>query len=324
MTKLHHANDPKTTAGEAGTKGQRRQAPSWFHFIGEQADTKAALGRAGTAKAYRAALSSFARYRGGRDMAINDIGADDMAMYEAWLRSRGLKRNSSSCYLRTMRTLYRRAAGQGLATGADVFGRVFTGFARTSKRAISLEAVRAISGLSLPEGSALAFARDVFMLSLYLQGMASVDMAYLRKADIRGRLLQYDRRKTRQTLSVGWAEPMQAIVDRWARQAEGSPYLLPIISRCDGTERRQYERMEHNVNRNLKRVGQMAGVGLPLTTYVARLTWASAMRDLGFDLALVSRGLGHESLSTTQVYLATIDTAAVARANGKLMACITG
>lgn len=50
-----------------------------------------------------------------------------------------------------------------------------------------------------------------------------------------------------------------------------------------------------------------------------RHTWASAMRDMGCDLSLISKGLGHESLKTTQIYLSTIDTSAVAKANRKMM-----
>ena len=53
--------------------------------------------------------------------------------------------------------------------------------------------------------------------------------------------------------------------------------------------------------------------------YIARHTWASTMRDMGFDLSIVSRGLGHESLKTTQIYLSTIDTASVMKANRKMI-----
>ena len=149
--------------------------------------------------------------------------------------------------------------------------------------------------------------------------MAFVDMAYLRKTDIRSGQLQYVRKKTRQTLTVGWERAMQDIVDRYSALTRNTPYLLPIITRQDGTERRQYERMEHNVNRNLKKIGEMAGLHIPLTTYVARHTWASSMRDMGNDISIISRGLGHENIKTTQIYLSTIDTATVMKANKRMI-----
>lgn len=299
-----------------------RQLPpyqTWFNFIQDMAAKKMQLGRHGTAKTYRDALSSFARFRDGKDIAPEALDNETMTMYEAWLKTNGLKRNSSSCYMRTLRTLYRKAVEMNLTTDKDIFRNVFTGFAKTAKRAIPLETVREIRLLPLPEGSPLAFARDMFMLSIYLQGMSFIDLAYLKKSDIKNGLLQYDRKKTRQSLSIGWEKPMQTIVSEYAGYTKDSPYLLPIITRTDGTERQQYEKAEHSVNRNLKRIGEMAGLQIPLTTYVARHTWASCMRDLGYDLSIVSTGLGHESLKTTQIYLSTIDTTAVIKANKKMI-----
>ena len=252
-------------------------------------------------------------------MATDALDKETIAQYEAWLRSCGLKRNSSSCYLRSLRTLYRKAVEMGLTTDIGIFRHVFTGFAKTAKRAIPLESVRTIRLLPLPCHSPLAFARDMFILSIYLQGMAFVDLAYLRKSDIRNGVLQYNRKKTRQSLSIGWEPSMQAIVEEYAHLTVGSPYLLPIITRTDGTERRQYEKAEHNINRNLKKIGRMAGLCIPLTTYVARHTWASTMRDMGYDLSIVSTGLGHENLKTTQIYLSSIDTMAVTKANKKMI-----
>lgn len=302
----------------------RRLPPctTWFGFISAMTAKKTMIGRHGTAKTYRDALASFARFRSGGDMMIETLDADTINQYEAWLKGRGVKRNSSSCYLRTLRTLYRKAADMGLTADNDIFRHVFTGFAKTQKRAIPLDSIRDIRRLRLNGGSPLAFARDMFMLCVYLQGISFVDMAYLKKKDIRNGLLQYSRKKTGQTLTIRWETAMQDIVDEYAHLTEGSPYLLPIITRHDGTERRQYERMEHNVNRNLKKIGEMAGLQIPLTTYVARHTWASTMRDLGYDLSIVSKGLGHENLKTTQIYLSTIDTTAVAKANMSMISKI--
>lgn len=293
--------------------------PTWFGFLLDMAALKAKVGRSGTAKTYRDALSSFARFRHGTDITLDELNAEMMTLYEAWMKSRGLKRNSSSCYLRTLRTLYRKAVEMGLTADKGIFRHVFTGFAKTSKRAIPLESIRAIRLLRLPEGSPLTFARDMFILSIYLQGISFVDLAYLRKSDIRNGILQYDRKKTRQSLSIGWEPSMQAIVEEYAHLTVGSPYLLPIITRTDGTERRQYEKAEHNINRNLKKIGRMAGLCIPLTTYVARHTWASTMRDMGYDLSIVSTGLGHDSLKTTQIYLSSIDTTVVMEANKKMI-----
>ena len=292
---------------------------TWFSFIHGMVAKKLRIGRIGTAKTYRDALMSFSRFRNGEDLTIDALDAETMNLYEAWLKGRGVKRNSSSCYLRTLRTLYRKAVETGLTTDKHIFRHVFTGFAKTAKRAIPLGSLRAIRQLQLSEGSAIAFARDLFMLIVYLQGISFVDLAYLKKDDIRNGQLHYSRKKTGQELTIGWESVMQDIVDNYIHLTKGSPYLLPIITKTDGTERRQYERMEHKVNYYLKKIGTMVGLQASLTTYTGRHTWASILRDMGTSLSVISKGLGHESLKTTQIYLSSIDMEGVVKANRKMI-----
>lgn len=295
------------------------ECPTFFNFIRSMVAKKTAAKRDGTAKTYRDSLASFSSFRNGKDITFNDLNEDIINQYEAWMKNKGLKRNSSSCYLRTFKTLYLKAVEFGLTDDRDIFRHVFTGFATTTKRAISIDAIKAIRKLNLKDGSPLAFTRDMFMLSLYLQGMAFVDIAYLKKSDIRNGQLQYSRRKTGQALTVSWEKPMQEIVDAYSHLTKDTPYLLPIITKQDGTERKQYEKAEHNVNRNLKKIGEMAGLHIPLTTYVARHSWASIMRDMGNDITVVGKGLGHSDIKTTQIYLSTIDNSTVMRANKRFL-----
>lgn len=128
-------------------------------------------------------------------------------------------------------------------------------------------------------------------------------------------MLVYCRRKTNQQLIVEWESEQQEIVERYAHQTESSPYMLPIINKVDGTEYRQYQRMQENVNRALKRIGNMIGLKMPLTTYVARHSWASMARDMNIPIPIISEGMGHQSYKTTQVYLNSIDTSRINKAN---------
>ena len=84
-----------------------RRAPqyqTWFSFIRNMTEKKVRIGRHGTAKTYRDALVSFTRFRNGKDMDINALNVEIINQYEAWLKERGVRRNSSSCYMRTLRT----------------------------------------------------------------------------------------------------------------------------------------------------------------------------------------------------------------------------
>ncbi len=70
------------------------------------------------------------------------------------------------------------------------------------KRAVSADVIRLIRDIDLRLHPALDLARDLFMFSFYTRGMSFVDMAYLRKSDLRNGILSYRRRKHNRQLFV--------------------------------------------------------------------------------------------------------------------------
>ena len=98
-----------------------------------------------------------------------------------------------------------------------------------------------------------------------------------------------------------------------------SDYLLPIIRNPGTNERYTYRNAGYNINHNLKRIAEMIGVPIPLTLYVARHSWASAAKAKGIPLSVISEGMGHDSEATTQIYLASLDTTAVDKANSLIL-----
>ena len=288
-------------------------AASLFDFMSETIVAKEDMAKWRTAEAYRSALRSFQQFRKAADIPLPEIDSRLMAAYEAWLGSHGLCPNSRSFYLRILRAVYNRAVEQGLTPQRFPFKYTYTGVERTHKRAIELSTMRKIKELELRNGSTLELARDMFLFSFYTRGMAFVDMAYLRKQDLRGDTLYYRRQKTGQQMMVHWETQMQAVVDKYA--VPSSPFLLPIIHTQGQDERKQYLYASHNINRSLKKIGKQLNLPAPLTMYVARHAWASIARSKNVPLSVISEGMGHDSEATTRIYLATLDAIAVDNAN---------
>ncbi len=290
-----------------------------FMFLREQVTKKEWMRRQGTSVTYSNAYRRFKEFRNGADLAFDELTPHMMERYEAWLVNRQLKRNTISFYLRTLSTLLCKAVDDGLLADRNLFGRVHLSYIKTQKRAISAAELQSIRRLQLPEDSALSFARDVFMFSFYMRGMSFVDIAFLRKSDLRNGLVGYCRKKTNQHLTVAWEEEQREIVERYRHLTKDTPYMLPVIRKTDGTEYSQYWRMRENVNRSLRKIGKMIGLKIPLTTYVARHTWASIARDMDISISVISEGMGHNSLRTTQVYLSSIDMSRINEANRKII-----
>lgn len=276
------------------------------------------LGKIRTAETYTATLNSFRRFRQNQDLPLSDINADIMLSYEAYLKGNGVSSNTSSFYMRNLRAAYNRAVEKNLVDQKFPFKHVYTGVDRTEKRAIPIQAVRKIKEMDLSVSSASDFARDMFLFSFYMRGMSFVDMAYLRKKDLHDGILTYCRRKTGQRLSIKWEKCMQDIIDKYDTMR--SEYLLPVIKTdCGVEERKQYINATHNINRSLKVIGKRLGLSVPLTMYVARHTWASIARSKNVPLSVISEGMGHDSESTTRIYLASLDTDVIDKANGLII-----
>ncbi len=277
-------------------------------------------GKIRTSETYAAALRSFRKFRKDEDIMLDCINSEVMEAYEAWHRSRGVAPNTVSFYTRILRAVYNRAIEDGIIENRNPFRHVYTGIDKTVKRALPLQTIKKIKALDLSLHPTLDYARDMFMLSFMLRGMSFVDMAYLRKTDLSNGYITYRRRKTGQQLTVKWTKDMQLILDKYPENASG--YLLPIVRNPGTNERYTYRNASYNINRSLKAVAKMAGVAIPLTLYVARHSWASAAKSKGIPLGIISEGMGHDSETTTQIYLASLDTSAVDKANSLILLSI--
>ncbi len=276
------------------------------------------IGRERLAETYTSSVNSFMRFRGGRgDVAMGEMDGGMMAAYEAYLRRTGVVANTSSFYMRNLRAIYNRAVECGLTADRAPFRHVYTGIGRTAKRAVPPIVISRIKALDLPPQSPLGQARDLFMFSFYTRGMSFIDMAYLQKKDLRDGILAYRRQKTDQQLFIKWEQPMQDIIDR--HPTPGSPYLLPIITATGGGRRRQYLNAIHLINSRLKVIGRRVKSPVTLSTYVARHGWASIAKSRNVPLAVISEAMGHDSESTTRIYLATLDSTPVDEANRQVI-----
>lgn len=274
-------------------------------------------GKVRTAETYRATLNSFKRFREDEDIMIDCITADMMESYEAWLRNRGLIPNTVSFYTRILRAVYNRAVEQDIIENRNPFRHVYTGIDKTVKRALPLAVIKQIKALDLSVQSKLDYARDIFMISFFLRGMSFIDMAFLRKTDLRNGYVTYRRRKTGQKLVIEWTKEMQAIRDKYPDNT--SDYLLPIIKTPTPNERSTYRNVGYAINHNLKIIAEKVGITIPLTLYVARHSWASAAKAKGIPLSVISEGMGHDSEATTQIYLSSLDNTVVDRANAQIL-----
>lgn len=248
---------------------------------------------------------------------LDCLNSKVMESYEAWHHNRGVTPNTISFYTRILRAVYNRAVEEDVIENRNPFRHVYTGIDKTTKRALPLDMIKKIKELDLSLNPSLDFARDMFMISFYLRGMSFIDMAYLKKSDLKKGYVTYRRHKTGQQLTIEWTNDMQLVLYKYPENK--SDYLLPIIKSSGINERCAYRNVGYNINRGLKQISNMLSLKFRLTMYVARHSWASAAKVKGIPLSVISEGMGHDSETTTQIYLASLDTSIVDRANAVIL-----
>ena len=298
---------------------ERSTAVSLFGFMTSTINNLRDLGKERTAETYQASLNRFMRFRDGADLPVDGLNRTILMRYEGYLKEQGLALNTVSFYMRILRAVYNRAVDAGLAEPRNPFRHVYTGVEKTKKRAIPVKTIKRLRLMNLAEEPAAELSRDMFLFSFFTRGMSFVDMAYLRKTDLRNGHLTYRRRKTDQQLTMKWEPCMEKIVEKYA--VEDSEYMLPFIKTRENS-RRQYQNGLHFVNYHLHNLAQRLKLDCPLTMYVARHSWASAAKAKNIPISVISQALGHESESTTQIYLAALETSVVDRANRKIIGLI--
>lgn len=282
-------------------------------------------GRYSTAGLYNSAINSFLRFTGDTSITFEALSPGLIKEYEQALTIEGRRHNTISAYMRMFRSISHQAAEQGIPFShkvEDLFSFVFTGYEPTAKRAISPALIRRLANLDLEDKPQLRFSRDMFLLSFYLRGIPFVDLIHLRKTDVKYNTIYYYRQKTKQQLVVH-IEPYAALILKKYRNKEASsPYLLPILSLTGEGRYRQYKSALRLYNEHLHQLSKTLHLSIPLTSYVARHSWATTAKRKGIPISLISESLGHTSEKVTHVYLASFNDNAMSKANRKIIETI--
>lgn len=291
----------------------------FFQLVAERIKNFSRKGKYKTAANYRCALKQFMAFRQGLPISIMDISTCIMKDYQDFLVQKGLKMNTISLYMRMLRAAYNYAWDDDfIENERRPFRKVFTGQEKTRKRALSQKVVRQIVNIHLND-PALEFVRDLFLFSIYMQGMPFVDMAYLKKCQLQNGYIVYRRRKTNQTLKVKIVPLAQKIIDRYETKGGEFSYLFPILSDGHRDTPIVYASALRLYNKRLERISKLINLNEPLTSYVSRHTWASLARACGISDTIISEAMGHTNIETTTIYLAALDTDIIATANEKLI-----
>lgn len=264
---------------------------------------------------YRTAMRSFVNAVG--NVSLSAVTPETVELYQRYLKARGISQNTASCYNRCLRAIYNRAVSDGLVANRHPFASAFTGKMKTSKRSISRESLVKLRATDLSDSSALESTRDYFMFSFYAMGMPFIDIAYLRKSQIHGDMLVYDRHKTGRNIRVPLGDDALGIIEKYSLCSK--VYVFPILTATDEPSAyKEYCTRLNAFNRSLKLLATATGINTRLSSYTNRHSWASMAYRLNVPLHVISQALGHARPDITMTYIRELDDSLMREENEKV------
>jgi integrase/recombinase XerD len=268
-------------------------------------------GRIGTAVSYQCAKRSLDEFK--NDLRLADITPALLNKYENWMLEAGNSSTTVGIYLRSLRTIFNRA---DVDKSLYPFGtdkskyKIPTG--RNIKKALTIEEVSRIFKYEVVPGSITEMAKDYWIFIYLCNGLNVKDLCLLKRKDINGDFLSFERAKTKRTrkdgnrISVSLKPEAKAIIKKWGqRSISPDSYVFPHLhkSMTPERERQIVQQLTHVINRHMKEIAKDQKIKKEVTTYFARHSFATVLKRSGASIEFISEALGHSDVKTTKNYL---------------------
>lgn len=262
--------------------------------------------KVGNAIVYQTAVNRLISFANFTELTFEQINYRLLENFKNKLVSDGVKPNTISNYFRTLRAIFNKAIKEKLVSKDAYY---FTDIAfkpeRTAKRAITKEEIIKFVNHDAAPNTPEWNAKNYFILSFSLIGASFTDLAYLKPSNIKAGRLVYKRRKTGKAYDIKLTSTAIAILKSYP--SVNSNYLLPILPETikeDGVRAKNVIlQWIKTTNKYLKRISGKLDIS-EITTYVARHTWATLAKRMGYSNELIAEAMGHQyGNRTTAIYL---------------------
>ncbi|HXH98711.1 MAG TPA: site-specific integrase [Sphingobacteriaceae bacterium] len=303
---------------------EKPKAPqiNFYEFSKLLIDEMHEVKRSGNAIVYQTGVNRLVNFYGNKNLTFQEITFTLLDKFRHKLTIEGARANTIGNYLRSIRAIYNKAIKARIADRSQYpFSEMSIKQERTAKRAITINDLTSVCSIGLKEGTPPFHARCFFVLSFFLIGISFTDLAYLKPQNIvKGRVI-FIRRKTHKRYSIKLTDQAIAILAYY--KGRNDTYLLPVLSKVEEEDSIEAKKLIHQwiktTNKYLKRLGNDCGLESPLTTYVARHTWATTAKKLGYSNEKIAEAMGHEyGNKITNIYLDDFDQEVIDEVNQRI------
>lgn len=269
----------------------------------------------GSSAFYKGTLSLLKRYMK-HDVPIKEVTVEWLNGLEKFILKTA-NQTTVAMNMRNIRATINIAKQVGVIRESDYpFGRGKYQIKEGSgkKKALNKKQLKAIAEYS--DGSMTTeFYRDLWLFIYFCNGLNVADLISLKFSDIQNDEISFIRKKTKdrtrdvKRIYAAITPEMYSIINKWGNDPKKSVYIFPFLKPGDSAW--EHEKKKKNltklINKRMKMIGEKLNLG-KITTYVARHTYATVLRNEGVPISIISPMLGHSSVTTTEIYLADLES----------------
>lgn len=238
-----------------------------------------------TKQNYRTLFNNLEKYKAG--VRITDIDYQFVVSYDKWLRSSGIAHNTRISRLRLLRAVLNEAKNRDIIS-TNPFERFKIQQMVSKKGYVTMEQLRQLEAMRLKGFDDIV--RDAFLVGCYT-GLRFSDIVALRQSHIKDGWLVLSMQKTKFTVEI----PVGSLFDG---------KMIGLVDKYGGDIGKLTKKLGNNatVNKTLRGLLDAIGADAKTTFHSSRHTFATLLGQMGVDLAIISKLLGHKKLQTTEIY----------------------
>ena len=276
----------------------------------------------GTWSSYNCACVSLHKFKS--RLKFEQITPEFLRSYERWFVGQGRSITTVGIYLRSLRAIMNVAIQQGMVRIEDYpFGKrkyiIPTG--RNIKKALTLNEIANIYNYNTVEKSIDDMCRDFWIFIYLCNGLNVKDFCLLKYKNIEEDFIIFNRAKTIRTrrsnpepIRISMKEDARRIIAKWGQnQFSLDTYIFPFLKVGMTLEKQRdiVKLLTRLINEHMKQIAEDLRIFKPVTTYYARHSFATILKNSGVSTEFISEALGHTSLETTKSYLAGFEQDAI-------------
>jgi integrase/recombinase XerD len=279
-----------------------------------------------TSIGYRCAIRSLLSFKS--NLTYADISPDFLREYVAKMKREGKSEATIGMYLRYLRSIMNRAK---IDSSLYPFGRgkgkfIIPSGSKKFKRALTKEEINTIYNYTSTNFNEIK-ARDYFIFMYLSNGMNVRDFCNLKWKDYNGETINFIREKSKNSkknnspIIVSVKPEIRSVISKWGVPSVHSdsyifPYLRTDMTAIDITKKVQL--LTKYINKYLKRVCKNLSISKDVTSYTARHSFATILKNDGSSVPFISESLGHSSIKTTDHYFSSFELEQIHQETEKL------